>query len=93
MLPVINIMLEAKCVFRHYLEDLELEFLPCRLTGITQQMGCLQIGIKVFMEQIKDTMNIVSFPPLLLQSRTIEHFVLCPPLIPPFVKHNSQLQK
>lgn len=35
MLPVINIMLEAKCVFRHYLEDVELEFLACRLTWIT----------------------------------------------------------
>lgn len=27
MLPVINIMLEAKCVFRHYLEDFVLDFL------------------------------------------------------------------
>jgi len=32
---VINIMLEAKCVFHHYSEDFELEFLSLRLTRIT----------------------------------------------------------
>lgn len=61
MLPVINIMLEAKCVFRHHLEDFELEFLPWRLINVAEQMECLQTSISVLREQIKHMMNTVAF--------------------------------
>lgn len=61
MILVINIMLQAKSVFWHYSEDFELEFLPCRLTTITEQSVCLQTNIYFLFSKKKNAMNIVAF--------------------------------
>lgn len=44
-------MLQASSVVRYYSEDFELEFLPRRLTMITEQRVCLQTNIQDFVEQ------------------------------------------